>query len=396
MTRSRNLADIADYVIVPTSTSSIPLTLKGLGSQTGNLFSVQDSTSADLFYVGPTGRVVSGTLPASPAKFNISTSAAEEVLTITNTTSVNWVQMSMVRNNNATQQVAMKFVPAGTTTGSNPNWYFGMNQGSAAFSIQTWDGTSLLERVTFDTSGYVGIGQTVPVTKLHVKGTWVNGEGIFQVDADSGTQYSGLTFQNNGTVKTYFYHDNTNNLVFLGGTGSQSLVFATNTAGTDNIRMKLDTSGNVQIGNIGDSSLYNSIAAVTKLMVIGSSASTDVLGNTDASIVIANTDDTASNTAALHFGWQDTDATPVYASASIVTVLGTKNAGQYATGTMVFNTSTAVNNAPSEKMRLTNDGMLTLTGARANNTTTGQVRNIYISTSDPTGGNDGDVWIKYT
>lgn len=29
-------------------------------------------------------------------------------------------------------------------------------------------------------------------------------------------------------------------------------------------------------------------------------------------------------------------------------------------------------------------------------TSSGVVRNIYVSTSDPSGGSDGDVWIKYT
>mgnify|MGYP006920937089 FL=1 len=41
-----------------------------------------------------------------------------------------------------------------------------------------------------------------------------------------------------------------------------------------------------------------------------------------------------------------------------------------------------------------------MTGALVaqNNTnyTTKQVRNIFISTSDPNGGSSGDIWIKYT
>lgn len=28
-------------------------------------------------------------------------------------------------------------------------------------------------------------------------------------------------------------------------------------------------------------------------------------------------------------------------------------------------------------------------------TADGVVRNIYVSTSDPSGGNDGDIWVKY-
>jgi hypothetical protein len=89
---------------------------------------------------------------------------------------------------------------------------------------------------------------------------------------------------------------------------------------------------------------------------MGSSATTDILGNTDASLSIINTDDTANNTAGLHFAWQDTDGTPNFAGASIVAKLGTKVAGQYPAGELAFLTSSATNNAPSEKVRITSAG----------------------------------------
>ena len=113
--------------------------------------------------------------------------------------------------------------------------------------------------------------------------------------------------------------------------------------------------GNVGIGTTV-TTLYNSIAGNTKLAVTGSSASTDILGNTDASLSIINTDDTTGNTAGLHFAWQDTDGTPNFAGASIVAKLGTKVAGQYPSGELAFLTSNATNNAPSEKVRITTAG----------------------------------------
>jgi len=102
-------------------------------------------------------------------------------------------------------------------------------------------------QMSLKSDGNVGIGTTSPSCRTSVKGTWTSGEGIFQVDADSGTQYSGLTFQNNGTAHTYFYDDNTNNYTFLGSVAGKSLVFATNTNGTSNERMRIDSSGNIGI-----------------------------------------------------------------------------------------------------------------------------------------------------
>ena len=58
---------------------------------------------------------------------------------------------------------------------------------------------------------------------------------------------------------------------------------------------------------------------------------------------------------------------------------------------------TGVTNLQSSKMNVSSG---TMTGAliAQNNTnyTTKQVRNIFISTSDPSGGASGDIWIKYT
>ena len=62
----------------------------------------------------------------------------------------------------------------------------------------------------------------------------------------------------------------------------------------------------------------------------------------------------------------------------------------------VSEAKTGVTNLQSSKMNVSGG---TMTGAliAQNNTnyTTKQVRNIFISTSDPSGGTSGDIWIKY-
>jgi hypothetical protein len=93
-------------------------------------------------------------------------------------------------------------------------------------------------------TGNVGIGTTAPATKLHVKGDWATNNGTFVIDGNSGQRFSGLTLQNNGTAKTFFYHDNTDSLTWLGTGVSEPLVFTTNN--TERVRITSD--GNVGIG----------------------------------------------------------------------------------------------------------------------------------------------------
>ena len=94
-------------------------------------------------------------------------------------------------------------------------------------------------------------------------------------------------------------------------------------------------------------------------MVAGSTADTDITDNSGASLTISNTDGTANNTAGLHFAREDNDGAPHYSGASVVAQFKeTMNTGQYPKADLAFLTSTANNNAPSEKMRLTAAGQL--------------------------------------
>ena len=127
------------------------------------------------------------------------------------------------------------------------------------------------------------------------------------------------------------------------------------TAG-DSTPVVINSDGNVGIGTYANG-LFNAAAGVAKLAVVGSSASTNIAGNTEATLAIVNTDQTAGNTAGLHFARADTDDTPNYAGASIVAMFSDAQVtGEYPKADMVFLTSTAANAAPSEKLRINSAG----------------------------------------
>lgn len=129
---------------------------------------------------------------------------------------------------------------------------------------------------------------------------------------------------------------------------------------SDATAITIDSSERVGIGT-SVNSLFNAVGGVAKLAVTGESSSTNILGNTDASIAIINTDQTANNTAGLHFARADTDDTPNYAGASIVAQFpDAQVTGQYPKGELAFLTSTTANAAPSEKMRIDSSGRVTM------------------------------------
>ena len=124
----------------------------------------------------------------------------------------------------------------------------GPSGGSGYLSFRTTEagteGAAATATMTLSNGGRVGINTTTPSSKLHVKGTWITNEGILVIDADSGTRYSGLTMQNNGTAYGYLYHDNTDSYVDLYASSTTGLRFST----ADTARMVITSGGNVGIG----------------------------------------------------------------------------------------------------------------------------------------------------
>jgi hypothetical protein len=236
----------------------------------------------------------------------------------------------------------VNLVGDGATAGSAiaTNW----NTGGSYFDIRLGGTTSAYTKLRIDSSGNVGIGTTSPDLRLDVTRSGDGDIAVFQTTGNHGVVLSAPS---------------STTLQIASKQGSKNLDLWANTlsfsAGSAE-RMRIDSSGNVGIGTTA-TALFNSVGGSTKLAVTGSSASTDVLGNTDASIAIINTDTTANNTAGLHFARADTDDTPNYAGASIVTQFhDTQVTGQYPKASMNFLTSTAANTAPSLKMTIDSSG----------------------------------------
>jgi hypothetical protein len=119
-------------------------------------------------------------------------------------------------------------------------------------------------------------------------------------------------------------------------------------------RARIDTSGNVGIGTTANN-VFDQVSGARPLLVQKSDTSTTIAGST-ASITISNGDTTTSNTAQLNFAAITGASANQYSSAVISAVFGARTNGQYPTGQLVFSTSTTLNVAPTEKMRIDSSG----------------------------------------
>jgi hypothetical protein len=118
----------------------------------------------------------------------------------------------------------------------------------------------------------------------------------------------------------------------------------------------------VGIGNAA-SNVNDQVGSVRPLLVSGSDGATTIAGSL-ASIVIGNSNTTTSNTSQLGFAALTGANSTYFTSAAINCVFGARTNGQYPTGQLVFSTSTSLNTAPTEKMRITSSGSV-LVGSTA-------------------------------
>ena len=203
------------------------------------------------------------------------------------------------------------------------------------------------ERVRITSGGLVGIGVTSPTNTLHVvDSNGTDGSIDFGPTANRGRLYA------------------SSDGIFFGSTSNHSVILRTN--GTE--RARINTDGRFLI-NTTISNTLNGVSSHNNLVVAGSTSDTDITDNSSAAITISNKDGTADNTAGLHFAREDTDEDPHYAGASVVAQFrDTQVTGEYPRADLAFLTSTAANNAPSEKMRLLASGTL-LVGSTSSSST---------------------------
>jgi hypothetical protein len=124
--------------------------------------------------------------------------------------------------------------------------------------------------------------------------------------------------------------------------------------------------GYVGIGTIS-TNVYDQVAAQRPLVVQRSDTSTTLNGST-AAITIVNGDTTTNNTAQLNFAAITGASTNQYSSAIISAIFGARTNAQYPTGQLVFSTSTTLNTAPSEKMRIDSAGNVGIGNTAPTNT----------------------------
>ena len=100
-----------------------------------------------------------------------------------------WSQFVATRTGST--QAAFIATPSVTINAANPYWAMGLSaDGSTGWSLDTWDGASLITRMRMLSGGAVGIGTNSPGYKVDVQGGQVNASGGLCIAGDCKTAWS--------------------------------------------------------------------------------------------------------------------------------------------------------------------------------------------------------------
>ncbi len=243
----------------------------------------------------------------------------------------------------------------GGAGGIGINRYNTIAGGTSQFrDFVVYDGKSTKVLMVDGSAGEVGIGTDDPTGAFEVNWNGTSTDMIMLSRPETGGNFA------------RFGHNTSGGTNMLDVRSEGHIRFLTS---GNNERVRMVSGGQVLLGTTSSLS-FNGVGQHHNLVVAGGSNNTDIVQNHNAAITISNTDGTANNTAGLHFAREDTDGTPHYTGAAVVAQFqDTMTTGQYPKADLAFLTSTAANNAPSQKMRLKASGEVLSTSQFISKTT---------------------------
>lgn len=302
----------------------------------------------------------------TPAIFKSGTNAVGNIGSVTG-----WFEKGYVDTVNSTILSATGNVVAGnvrtvgqvSATGNITANYF-LGNGSQLSGInqnKISNGTSEVNIATTGGNANITIGGTSNVAVFATTGLTVTGicsvtgnitggnvSAVGNVNIGTGSPVAKLTISN-GTVTGYIDPFGTT-ILNMGTSSNHPIAITTNAAE----RLRMDANGNVSIGT-SVNYVYDYVAAGRPLLVQASNPATQA-GYSNACITISQGDTSANTITQLDFAANTGPSLSQFSSAWIACQHGPRTNGQYPTGQLIFGTSTSLNVAPSEKMRITNEG----------------------------------------